>query len=243
MQKLYAIVVLSALGYGSHWAYDRNYLDSLLNRLSFLQIKTVSISVTKPLSKKRVLKWLPKLKGKNLLVLKPREILEKLETKPWVKAVVIKKHFPSRISLNIKAKKARAILSRRGKLKFLDSFGEIIAPVTGQSLRAFDLPVITLSVNSTASGWNPHMSIRLLDQLSTRLGHWEVSEMLLDYYPMFHVFLSHPPVEVRFSRENWESQLSALNQILTHPPSLTNQMRVINLVHSKKAIVSDAVSN
>jgi len=233
------ICLLSAALSSAHWLYNKHYFDSSLSNIHWFDIKKVSIQTKWPITKKEIQKLLPALDKSNLLVVKPQDLIEDIRKHPWAGSVVIKKRFPSHLSVRVDPIKPHAIYQKNGRAYFLDSLGGVIERVKAPTQKRFDLPSLYITRQKTEPAWELVDGVALLDKLRSEFPpQWDLSQLVLDEYPYFRVFLTNPRVEVLLSRENWEVQLPALSNLLEHPPVKTKSLRKINLVYPKKAIVS-----
>lgn len=213
-----------------------------LEKLQALKIESVLIEASWPLTPELVEKDLPKLVGKNILVVDPRTLHGSLMQKPWVKEVVVKKDYPNRLRIFVETKKPRAISLWQGSLYFIDSDGSRIEKVSPVLLKALDLPF--LNFDPKEKEWEMEKIFHFYDVLKKTLSpQFSISQIVLGSYPHIKVFLAKPKIEITFSVENWESQLTPLMTLLTSPPSQIGQLQKINLVFPKKAIVSTPLSN
>ncbi|MCB0418701.1 MAG: FtsQ-type POTRA domain-containing protein [Bdellovibrionaceae bacterium] len=215
-----------------------------IERLGWFKIDEVSVESSWPLSTAEVRSWLPVLQGHSLLALDVNPLFRDLLEKPWVKGVSIRKKYPSTLLVSVETKKAAAISRKGDQLYYVDSEGSFIHRVTPTLAKELDLPVVSIQRQAALVKWELAEGTKLLSQISEGLGsQYKLSELVMETYPYFKVYLSRPRVEVLFSDKTWNAQLPRLRRLLDSPPSQIRQMARINLVFPKKAIVSSPLSN
>lgn len=226
------------------WLIDIVNPRSLLSNLRWFAIKQVRIETEAPIAETSVRKWIGAIEGKSLIFTDWSEVTSSLEKRPWVGAVSVRRHYPDAVTIKVHTKKPVAIIRREGIPFFLDAAGGEIERVTSEFAQGLDLPVITVVRQSTLVKWELRDAVQLLDRLKRSLDKsYLLSELVLESYPYFRVYLASPKVEVLFSDENWEAQVPNLVALLNNPPSQLRQIARINLVFPKKAVVSSSLSN
>lgn len=229
---------------GLLWLWEAAPRLGLLNGIALLQIDDVQIHSEWPVTPASVKRWLPALEGKNILYVRPSELISLLEQKPWVESVTIKKEYPNRLTIDVGTKRAQAVSIVRGQAFFIDPRGQIIEKTSPGMMRALDLPVVSIERESDAVRWPIGYAMRCLELFHQKVdAHYSISQLVLGTFPYFKIYLSHPKVEVSLSWENWESQLPILSLLLHSPPNQIGQPQRINLVFPKKAVVSQSLSN
>ncbi len=224
------------------WCVENAKLAPFLSRMAWLHVEEVKIASEWPLTSAAVRAWLPQLEGTNILFVKPNELITLLESKPWVESVTLKKEYPNRILIDVATKRAVALLVQKGQPWFLDTRGKTIEKAVPSLIRALDLPVVSMVDKETR--WDLAEMLRVLERVSKALepGH-RLSEMSLGLFPVFRVFLAPSKIEVILSQENWETQLPRLVLLLNNPPAQIPPPQRINLLFSRKALVSSNLSN
>lgn len=218
-------------------SYELGLLDSLLNSLSFFQIQSVNVHVQAPLDEAMVKSWLPKVSDKTLLGLRVKPISELLLAKPWVETVAIRKVFPETLEINISTKQPMALGIIKGEGYFFDDEGRVIEKSSPQTWAA-PLPIVTRAENSD---WDAPLWSSIVRKLPESIMP-AVSEIAFDRYPYFRIFINSPHWEVSLSIENWESQAPYLTHLIQNASSHLPRARKINLILSKKAVVSNTFS-
>lgn len=216
--------------------------ESPLEKMNALRIESVEIQAEWPLTQSLVESYIPKLTGKNILIVDPRTLYEQLIHKPWVKEVTVKKDYPNRLRLFVETKKPKAVTLWQGALHFIDLEGNRIDKVSPEMLKVLDLPF--LSFDPKEKQWKMEEIFSFYDTVKGKLTpKFAISQVVLGNFPYIKLFLTKPKVEITFSIKNWEPQLPLLMTLLNSPPSQIGQLQKINLLFPKKAVVSTPLSN
>jgi cell division septal protein FtsQ len=226
------------------------YSDRIFNQwlgFSWLQIESLEITCDWPLTSDQVLKWLPPLKGKNILSASSPKLAALLEEKPWVKSVTIKKTFPPGIKISIETKQPFALEKSDENLfsgfYFVDDKGDKIARAETSLLKGRDFPIISWKSKVSHYEWNRKQVVEILSRLRERFSKeakssFEVSEVRFGLYPEMSVFLTLPRTELVLDALTWEAQFEKLLFLLQHPAQNGTPPKKIFWLSSKKAVVS-----
>jgi cell division septal protein FtsQ len=224
------------------WASDQTRVKKFLSGLEFLNIKTIEIDSEWPLDANQVKSWMAPSQNENILLVDSKQIARSLQSHPWVDTVSVKKSYPNRLYVSLSAKKPHALIVQKGQPWFIDPKGQLIERATPALLKGLELPF--LSVETSSTKWNVGEVLSEYDKMKKlSQGKFSVSQIVLGKYPYFKTYLSQPKIEVWWSYENWETQLKNLVALIDNPPSQLGQLRRINLVFPKKAIVSSSISH
>ncbi len=245
VQKFFLLFLLSLFLFSALlWVLDGFDVKQFLAGRQWFVVKSVDVDVAWPLEKKEVMQWLPSLEGQSLLSLNVDKIVESLESKNWVASVTVRKRYPDQVSIRLESKIPKAVFLERSKPFYVDHDGKVIDHTSARISAKYELPVISMLPQATLVKWELPEAVLLTEMLKEHMGTgFTLSEVVLEAYPYFRVFMSNPRVEVLFSHKNWESQISRLLTLLSNPPSQVRQIARINLVFPKKAIVSSTLSN
>jgi len=212
--------------------------------LEWLKIQEVAVEVQPPLRELELRKTLPKLLGKNLLLVSPDDLIRRAQKNPWVASVAIKKEYPNRLTVIAQTKKAVALRQDGGRLIFIDDKGAEIDRWSAARLPDADLPILVFERGEVAREWNSAVVVEILLGLQKAMGEkYRISQLVPLDPPYFKVFLAKPSLELLFSRHTWEAQLPFFLDLVSRPPRRIGQAHKINLVFPKKAVVSLPLSN
>ena len=218
-------------------------LSQSIQEIKFFKVSEIEVTTEWPLEVGRVRQWMTPLQGKNIFWIDSREVARTLQNQPWVQEVAIKKSFPHSLMITLTAKKPFALVMKQGQPWFIDPEGNLIEKVTSGLLKGIELPFLSFDKESSAQ-WDVAKVLKEYEKMKTLAQHKiTVSQIVLGNYPYFKTYLSHPQWEVWWSFENWEDQLKNLLARVVNPRSQIGQLKRINLVFPKKAIVSSRISH
>ncbi len=83
-----------------------------------------------------VLRALEPWRSRNLVTLDLAPVAERLAKEPWIERVTLSKRFPDRLAVRVAERRPIALLREKGRLLWLDSRGQAIAPYDARSDRA-----------------------------------------------------------------------------------------------------------
>ena len=222
---------------GFLFSNEKGFLGDRFQLFSFFKIKQVRVSSEWPISNTEVKTWLPNLEGRSLFALNVSDLVTSLEKKTWVEHVVIKKQYPDHLWIELETKRPRALSNVKGIAYFVDEKGEVIEKARPGLLKTLDLPFVSFS--STKDRWDVSQIFEMADQFKKLArSKYSISQIILGNYPYFKIFLENPKIEVLLNIENWQSQSKVLETLLLDPPSQIQQLQRINLMFTKKAVVS-----
>jgi len=243
-RRLGAVFFFAGFAYGVFSLATFLGLDRYLDQIQYLALKKIEIDSERPLTPDIVRTWLPPIVGKNLLLLNVGAIVSTLQSKPWVSEVSIKKEFPNQLRISVRTKTPYAFAVLRDESWLLDVEGKKIDKASPRVMQGLNLPVVSFARGLSETSWRTTDAVKLLHELSQKLGDGRsISELAVDEAPYFRLYLRSPKVEVLLSAENWGEQIPRLNFLLQNPPGQAGPIQRINLVSSKKAVVSSYLSN
>jgi len=122
-----------------------NWSSDWCNYQNFFALDSASIEGNYLVARDRIIKTGNIHKEMNVLTTDCRQIRTNLESHPYVKAAIVSKHYPNKLSINIKERMPIAYLNT-GSLLLIDKEG-IVLPVPDKVIRN-QLPVITVAPDS-----------------------------------------------------------------------------------------------
>ncbi len=214
-------------------------LGRWIESIPWFHIKHVIVEAEAPITEKEIRDSLPIGDKTSLVTLDAESVVLRLKSLIWVDQAIVKKEFPNRLFVRATPRVVSAIWIRDGEPHYLDSRGVLIERIDRRPLTALRLPIITQEPSAAASPWSKAQVLETVHRIQRSLEpDFLVSELNLDRYPYFRIFLTPIPVEVLFDFETWSTQLPYLVLLLRHPPLQTAQPRKINLIFPKKTIVT-----
>jgi hypothetical protein len=227
------------------WTSQNLNIADGVSKITFLEVKSVKISCGWPLTVGQVRSWIPRLEGRNILLLQVNRLMDLLESRPWVNSVTIRKNYPDEMVIEIATKVPRALMPIQSQLFYVDDFGNPIDKISAVVSRDMDLPLIRIADIGKQNNnlWKLQGVIQKVRELPLRWKNsYKVSEVVLEDYPFLKFYLTSPRVEVFLNYDRWEATVSEIPQLIQNPPTQIRQVRRINLVFPKKAIVSSSFS-
>lgn len=214
-----------------------------IQEIEFFKVSEIEVTTEWPLEVGRVRQWVMPLRGQNIFWIDSQEVARTLQGQPWVQEVAIKKSFPHSLMVTLTAKKPFALVMKQGQPWFIDPDGNLIEKVTTGLLKGVELPFLSFE-QENSSRWDVAQVLKEYEKMKNlSQDKIKVSQIVLGNYPYFKTYLSQPQWEVWWSFENWEEQLKNLIALVVNPPSQIGQLKRINLVFPKKAIVSSRISH
>ena len=209
-----------------------------IEKISWLHVKEINIEADLPLSESEIRRSVLLPKNTSLIFLDAESLVLRLKALTWVDQAIVKKEFPNRLFIKTTPRQISAIWIQNGSPYYVDSRGTLIERIDRRPLPHLHFPIVTQE-NSLGEQWSRALILEAVHRIERSLEpDFLVSELNLDSYPYFRVFLSPIPIEVTFDFETWSTQLPYMVLLLRHPPLLASQPRKINLVFPKKTIVT-----
>ncbi len=213
-------------------------LRAWVEKISWFHVKEILIEAEAPLTDNEIRRAIPLEKNTSLIFLDAETLMFRLKSLTWIEQAIVKKEFPNRLFVKATPRQISAIWIQNGSPYYVDSRGILIERIDKRPLHNLRFPIVTQET-ALSSQWSRPRILEAVHRIQRSLEpDFLVSELNLDHYPYFRVFLSPLPIEVTFDFETWSSQLPYLVLLLRHPPLLTSQPRKINLVFPKKTIVT-----
>lgn len=117
------------------------YLFSLVYSLPWLETRHILVRGIIELTEQEVINVAMVKKGVNILAVNTREVAQRVKTIPWVKEVHVGREYPSRIVIDIKERKAVALLKRGDDIYLLDQDRSPFKKLSSRD--EVDLPILT----------------------------------------------------------------------------------------------------
>lgn len=168
----------------------------------------------------------------SLFQISPLILKERLEKLPWVKRVIVQRHFPSLLLIYLVERQPLALWQKAGKKKLLDTQGQVI-PCAEQeypphliTVVGEEAPQATATLLEMLSSF-PHFSPRIQAAVRLRSGRW-------DLYLKEKTVLKLPPHhETRAMQRFLEFEKRTLQTALIETIDLRFPDRLILQMHPK----------
>lgn len=136
MQKLLRTLIVLVL------IYITMFIGKTFSKTEFFNIKDIKINGKSELLNADILDKIEQLKGKNLLYLNTSKIEKNLNEDARIDKIIIKKTYPSKLTINLQEKEIKYYLKKGGNIflvnEKLDIFGYIF------EIKEKDIPVVIL---------------------------------------------------------------------------------------------------
>ena len=125
MKKLYKVVLLIlTLIFLS--TFNPIETENFFNKKSLLRIEKIEIVNNHIIKKNKILEKLHNIYGKNILLVKGREIIDPLKSINFLEKIEVKKKYPSTIIIKVFETRPVAILYKKNNKYFLDNLSNMI---------------------------------------------------------------------------------------------------------------------
>ncbi len=178
----------------------------------YFQVENTTIKGCERITEKEVLTLAGIKPFQNILAINPGEIARRINSNPWVKDVSIERGLPNRLVIEVRERKASALVKEKRGIYFMDSSGNIFEKL--KNGEKTDLPILTGFDKNTAL---LKKSIELIACLSANSGSPEirnVSEIHGDEIFGFSIF-TDSGLCIQLGFENYEKKLKRLKSVIT----------------------------
>lgn len=213
-------------------------LKRWVEQIPWFHVREIVVETELPLTEKEIRDSIPLDKKTSLLTIDAESLMLRLKSLIWVDQATVKKEFPNRLFVKTTPRLVSALWIQDGYPFYVDSRGILIERMDKRPIANLRLPIITHE-KGVSPQWSRAQVLEAVHRIQRSLEpDFLVSELNLETFPYFRVFLTPVPLEVTFDFTTWSTQLPYLVLLLRHPPLLASQPRKINLVFPKKTIVT-----
>ena len=184
----------------------------------FFRVREVEVEGNQKISRETILSLTELEEMPNLLTLRLKEVVKRLDSYPWIEQVEARKVFPNKIVIHIEERKPIAILQLE-ELYYVDTRGVIFSPVGGQD--RYNYPFLT-GLTRQALGKDPveakHLIKKALEFLrivekEKVFPSEEISEVHMEKTFGIQYFTKSEGVDVSMGWEDFEEKLRRLSII------------------------------
>jgi len=200
--------------YGYHW----------LSRSDFFQLTAIDIVGNQEVSKETIVQLAGVDLHANLLALDLAGIAPKIRGYGWIESVELRKEWPSRLRIEVRERRPLALLNTPKGLYYVDSKGELFAPLNGQT--ELDFPIIT-GLEAALTQKNGAQQAAVLDEVtaalqfigfaargSSALPAQNISELHYDREKGIILFLADRPFPIYLGKELGKKSYNRLAKVL-----------------------------
>lgn len=206
--------------------------------LAWFKIEFVRIESSSDELKASIQEKLPFLFGASLFDINPSFLIQSIHTNPWVDAVLIKKKYPHELLIKVFEKNPFCVLYDNNKFFWVDHGLRIIDNVGNRNIKKKFI-IYSFSQEDVKEDWQNKEIIDIIDSFNRDpfLGS-RLSEIVLDYYPYFKIYLKGDQKEIIFSYKNFNNQKNII-QILYQDinEEILYTINSIDLTRNEKAVV------
>ncbi len=177
----------------------------------------------------------------SLLAINLKEVKSALEKHPWIKSVVLEKHFPHTLMIKIEKEEPKAIVAM-DKLCYLSPSSKVFKTLDPGD--ETDFPVITgLSGKEEDEEKLLSMAARVIDALEKQKEPWSLknlSEVHVQWEGDVILYFDHFPGSVKIRGNDVEARLEELKKVFDHLNSAgrVHMVRTINFNYDEAAAVA-----
>lgn len=190
-----------------------------LSRSVFFQVEEVEVKGCQRTTPKQILAWTGLDVQTNLWTVRTGSLKKKLENQDWIYRAAIEKDWPNQLSINIKERKARAMVSRETGLYYVDKRGDVFSEVLATD--DYDYPVIT-GLEKTADANGQHKEqlkealsfIGFAERGSAALPKQNISEIHLDSQGGVVIFMADRAFPISLGPGEMKKKYYRLSKVL-----------------------------
>ncbi len=212
-------MVLLAAAAGIHWRLPlANVLASFRAFIlanPYFAVREIQMNAEDKLGGSEIVAMTGLREGMNIWDIEPANIEKKIAGHPWVRGVVVRRDFPSRVVIDVELRKPRAIIAI-GKLYYVDSDGAVFKEVApGDNV---NLPILTGLSAEELRAPGPSVRRKILEairlgDLMDQGGH-RVSEIHRDAAGRLILYTTDFPVPLHMGNQEWEAKVHRLNRVV-----------------------------
>ncbi len=209
-----------------------------IERIPWFHVKEIVVETESPLTEAEIRSSIPLGLKTSLITIDAESLMLRLKSLVWVDQATVKKEFPNRLFVKTTPRAVSALWIQDGYPFYVDARGILIERMDKRPLSNLRLPIVTQEPG-VSNQWSRAQVLEAVHRIQRSLEpDFLVSELNLERFPYFRIFLTPVPIEVAFDFTTWSTQLPYLVLLLRHPPLLAAQPKKINLVFPKKTIVT-----
>lgn len=191
------------------------YLYGCLLKSPYLRLEKIIITGLKEEAQEEMLDSAG-LKGPlSLLSIDLDGLKEEIESRPWIRRVVLEKRFPHTLIIRVEREEAWALV-RAEKLYFLNRWGEIITEAAGD----MDYPVITgIDFKDAGAKEQLMLAVEVLSGLENQKAPWsleDLSELHVKKNGIMSLYFSSLPLAIRIRGNGLSARIDDLQKLVKH---------------------------
>jgi cell division protein FtsQ len=236
IRMAFQLLLVSFFLFIGHWVYVHLLGDP------FFRVRVVEVEGNQKITKETLLS-LTMLEGApNLFSVNLEEMVERIESHPWIESVTVRKVFPNKILVQIEERKPMAIIQLE-ELYYIDGKGEIFSPVGDKD--EYNYPYLTGLTRATLEK-DPAEATRLISKALELLRIVDrekippledISEIHLEKVFGIYCFTKSEGVEVKLGWEDFGEKLKRLSLIWSDLRKRGFSISSIDCSHLERMVV------
>lgn len=177
--------------------------------------------------------------GDNIFSFSSDKAAEQIKNHPWVRKVIVNKHLPDRVSIEVIEYKP-AMLINFSRLYLVDENGIVFKILSEDEL--FDLPIISGItkddyLNNTELYRQKILTIFDIESRFSKLfPHLPISEIVVEKDGDYTIITAKNSFEIRLGQSNYERKLEILSMILNKSKDLNINPQIVFLDTKREGI-------
>ncbi len=183
---------------------------------TFFQVESIAVEGSERFSADEIVSMAGLDNRSNLVAVSKREIDDSLQATGWIRKVKVDKKWPNGIKLIIHERKPTAMVHLSGAFSYMDSRGNIFAPVKqGDDL---DFPVLVVAdeviLTDSRAMKGPLDMLRYASHGNPDLPKQNISQLVLDEQGKMTMYLADNPFPVILGKDKMWTKYKRLTRVL-----------------------------
>lgn len=213
-----ALIILAAVGYrlsGPIVLAAASLRDFVLDN-QYFSLREIQVRGADKVSGNEIVTIAGLRQGMSIWKVELDRIEKKIAKHPWVRRVLVRREFPSRVIIDVEERTPKAIVAVR-KLYYVDSDGAVFKEVApGEDVK---FPLLTGLRAEDVMAADPAVRRRIRDamrlaELMAQRSH-SLSEIHFDALDRLVVYTTSYPVALHMGWGDWEEKLDRMERLLT----------------------------
>jgi cell division protein FtsQ len=212
------LIILAAVGYrlsGQIMVATASLRDFVLEN-QYFSVREIQVRGIDKVSGNEIVTIAGLRQGMSIWKIELDRIEKKIAKHPWVRSVLVRREFPSRIIIDVAERTPKAIVAAR-KLYYVDSDGAVFKEVApGENVK---FPLLTGLRAEDVMAADPAVRRRIRDamrlaELMAQRSH-SLSEIHFDALDRLVVYTTTYPVALHMGWGDWDEKLDRMERLLT----------------------------
>jgi cell division protein FtsQ len=212
------LIILAAVGYrlsGPIVLAAASLRDFVLEN-QYFSVREIQVRGADKVSGNEIVTIAGLRQGMSIWRVELDHIEKKIARHPWVRRVLVRREFPSRIIIDVEERTPKAIVALR-KLYYVDSDGAVFKEVApGENVK---FPLVTGLRAEDVMAADPAVRRRIRDamrlaELMAQRSH-SLSEIHFDAFDRLVVYTTSYPVALHMGWGDWDEKLDRMERLLT----------------------------